>query len=362
MRVVIRTDASTSIGSGHVLRCLVLADALRFRGDEIIFVSRRLSGNLFNLINAKSYDLIALNPPDHQTDNNSHDTYIENLGVSSLQDAKETIEFIRKLAVKVDLLIVDHYSLDFVWESRLREYVEKILVIDDLAINNHDADYLLNQDYLPNHNVLYKGLIPEHCKLFLGLKYAILDPAYKQGPKRVSRSGNIRKILIFYGSSDLTNETDKALSVLKASDYQHIDVNAVIGFTNQHRDLLERNYSDTNHIRLIGSLSNLSAIMAESDLYVGAGGITVIEALSMGLPSLVTITAENQVPSIRHLHDNGYLTCLGSAADVNEQIFKTMVDDKLLSNPQTVRYQSDRGMQLVDADGINRLVAELTSL
>jgi UDP-2,4-diacetamido-2,4,6-trideoxy-beta-L-altropyranose hydrolase len=80
----------------------------------------------------------------------------------------------------VDLLVVDHYALDAVWERVLRPAVHRILVIDDLADRPHDADFLLDQNYYRPLEGRYQGLLPSHCQCLLGPSYALLRPDFAQ--------------------------------------------------------------------------------------------------------------------------------------------------------------------------------------
>ena len=148
--IFIRADASVRIGSGHVMRCLTLAEELRDAGATVSFVSRAHSGNLNELIRNKGFQCHEL-PEAHalgtsiEKSYDSRSEYASWLGVSHQRDAEETIEAFCRL--KPDWLIVDHYGLDENWEKIMRPHVGKIMVIDDLADRRHDCDLLLDQNY-----------------------------------------------------------------------------------------------------------------------------------------------------------------------------------------------------------------------
>ena len=147
--ILIRTDASLKIGSGHVMRCLSLAEALRGSGAEVRFVCRAHSGNLNDVIGKKEFKVHELSAPDldegreHYTE--VAEDYTRWFNVTQEQDATETLDVLN--GERPDWLIIDHYGLDCDWENRLRPHVRKLMVIDDLANRQHDCDLLLDQNY-----------------------------------------------------------------------------------------------------------------------------------------------------------------------------------------------------------------------
>ena len=139
--IAFRVDSSTQIASGHLMRCLTLAEKLNCK-EKIIFISRDLPGNISNLILKKGFKLTLLNNEDLDVSLKGYEKW---LTVRQEQDAKETIEAIKNL--NLELLIVDSYAIDVKWEKMLRPSVKKIMVIDDLANRKHDCDILLDQNF-----------------------------------------------------------------------------------------------------------------------------------------------------------------------------------------------------------------------
>ncbi len=174
MRVVFRADASIQIGTGHVMRCLTLADALRERGVETLFICRDLAGFSAEMFVSRGHDIRMLAAPQgvrQATPNEPvHAKWLE---VSWEEDAKETGEILESVG-EVDWLVVDHYALDFKWESLLYSNVSKIMVIDDLADRRHECDLLLDQNLYDNMNVRYQERTPAACKHILGPQFALL--------------------------------------------------------------------------------------------------------------------------------------------------------------------------------------------
>jgi UDP-2,4-diacetamido-2,4,6-trideoxy-beta-L-altropyranose hydrolase len=354
--VVIRADASVLIGSGHITRCLAIADELRIYKWNIIFISRNLPGNYFSIITERSHKLIKLESPViYPKGDNSHDNYSANLGVSLVQDANETINAIKNLTYKPDLLIIDHYSIYGYWEKLVKYCVKTILVIDDLAQKPHFCDFLLNQDKTDDLESSYMNLVEPQTRLLLGPKYSLLNSVYSKYRRRYKKKIKKEKIiLIFFGSVDISNETEKTIKgILNIKKYDFI-INTVIGNLNKNAEEIQKTFKNEFSVRFHKNLSNLADIMIQSDLFVGSGGSTINECLSLGLPALVTITAENQEPFINSLHQNTIVTCAGKPENINISNIQNKIE-YLFDNQSILNYQSKKGMNLIDGKGVDRL-------
>ncbi|MFH1884106.1 MAG: UDP-2,4-diacetamido-2,4,6-trideoxy-beta-L-altropyranose hydrolase, partial [Planctomycetota bacterium] len=227
---IIRADASGQIGTGHVMRCLTLADELRGRGAEVIFVCREFAGNLCGYIEEKGYIVHRLpvsNDQEHDFESNlKHASW---LGADWQTDARQVEEVFKDLDTHLDWLVVDHYALDEKWEGYLRPYVKKIMVIDDLADRAHDCDLLMDQNFHENLESRYDGLVPPGCIKLLGPKYAALRPEFREVRKNLrKRDGHVKRIMIFFGGSDPTNETAKTLEAMYMLNRPDVAVDVVV--------------------------------------------------------------------------------------------------------------------------------------
>lgn len=292
MIAVFRVDASTQIGSGHVMRCLTLAQRLnKEKQAEVYFVMRLLEGNLIKLVKDKGFTVLTL--PETPV-NNDLQGYAKWLTVTQKQDAKGTIDAIKELQ-DIDLLIVDSYAINYIWENELRPYVKQIMVIDDLANRKHDCDVLLDQNYSENMEHKYDGLIPDNCKKYIGPKYVLLrDEFYKAKKYLRKRDGNIKNILVFFGGSDLTNETEKVIKAIELLNNPDITVNVVVGASNKNKEKLKKLCEKNPQFKFYCQVDNMAEFMNEADLAIGAGGTTTWERCFMELPTVVISIAENQ--------------------------------------------------------------------
>lgn len=317
MMTCIRADSSATIGSGHLMRCLTLAGQFKKQGCEVLFVCRDLEGNLSTLVKKQGHGLFLL--PRARCDD-SLTGYAAWLAVSQARDAEETIEAVCRSLKACDLLVVDNYAIDEAWEKMLRPYTKKIMVIDDLANRKHDCDTLLDQNFHREMEGRYRGLVPEYCEMRLGPKYALLREEFYEAKRHLRRrDGIIRNLLVFYGGSDLTNETMKACRALAGLALPEVTADVVVGGSNPHREEVEAFCGRHEFLHYHCQTSNMAELMSQADLCLGAGGTATWERVFLDLPSIVTAVAENQVQICKDCHAAGLIDYLGFHDVVREK-------------------------------------------
>ncbi|EGO62289.1 pseudaminic acid biosynthesis-associated protein PseG [Acetonema longum DSM 6540] len=177
----------------------------------------------------------------------------------------------------------------------MRHYADRIAVIDDLANRPHDCDILLDQNLYDQTQKRYINLVPPACRLFLGPQYALLrNEFYPVRAALPPRTGQIRSVLIFFGGSDLTNETEKTLTALQMLNLGGIRIDVVVGRNNRYIDRIRDICSAMPKTTLHCQTNNMAELMAAADVAIGAGGTTTWERCFLGLPSLTVIVADNQ--------------------------------------------------------------------
>lgn len=328
----IRVDSSEQIGSGHLMRCLTLAERLRKDGAEVHFVCRDLSGNLNHLVREQGFSLHIL--PRH-ADHPALTGYAAWLTVPQGVDAEETAAILRQL-FPVGQLVVDSYALDMSWEQKVRPLVQEILVIDDLANRRHDCDILLDQNFYREMRHRYDGLVPPYCKLLLGPGHALLREEFYEAREKIGvRDGVLRRILVFYGGSDATRETEKAIRALVQLQLSFVAVDVVVGGSNPRRASIEELCAAHDFLHYHCQVSNMAELMAHADLCLGAGGTTTWERCFLGLPAIVTAVAENQIQICEDCAEAGYIRYLGRWDEVTVGDIAAAVQKCIM--PQTLR-------------------------
>lgn len=333
--ILIRADASLSIGSGHVMRSRTLGRELRRRGAAVTFLCRRQPGNLIDLLE-QEYSVLALPellPLAAYEGLQGRELYAAWLGCNQEQDAADCLQALAQAGIRsASWLVVDHYGLDAVWEAQLLaglagSAAPKLLAIDDLADRTHQADLLLDQNFFgAAAEERYAGLVPLLCPQLLGPHYALLGPEYAQLHPLVPPRTELRRLLVFFGGVDPANLTGRTLEALLAPELAQLAVDVVLGLHSPHREevagLVARRPQTTLHV----SLPSLAGLIARADLAIGAGGATSWERACLGLPSLVVAIAENQLHFSQSLAHALQLRLLGSAASVgSEQIRQALV-------------------------------------
>lgn len=307
MNIIFRVDSSLQIGTGHLMRCLTLAKRYKQQA-AVYFIMRDLEGNLSELIKENGFEIISLPKTKHD---DSLQGYEKWLTVKQTIDVQQTINAVINL-LPIDLLVIDHYAIDEVWERKFRPYVAKIMVIDDLANRKHDCDILLDQNFYLNKDKRYRGLVPESCELLLGFEYALLREEFYEIKKHLrKRDGIVRNILVFYGGSDLTNETMKALCAVTVLNRTDIQINVVVGASNPHKVEIEKLCAKYSYIQYHCQVDNMAEFMNQADLMLGAGGSTTWERLYLELPAIVTAIADNQIQICEDCAKQGYIDYLG---------------------------------------------------
>lgn len=363
MRIAFRTDSSQQIGTGHLMRCLTLADELARRGHETLFVCRDLAGNLAPLVSERGHVLISLPAPAASDDLTPEPgevlAHAAWLVVSQAQDAEETAEALKRTSTPFDWLVVDHYALDARWETRLRPQCRRILVIDDLADRRHDCDLLLDQNLHRDMETRYQGLVPKHCASLLGPKLALLRPEFGVARRAMRpRSGEVNRVLVFFGGVDASNETFKTLEALDLIANPRIAVDVVIGRTNPHREMLEAYCAQRPQIFLHIQTDRIAELMAAADLAVGGGGVATWERCALGLPALVWAQAENQREVIHAAAEIGALYA-PTAETVETARQLSMHLGALLASPSLCRHVGETALSLCDGNGVQRVADRL---
>lgn len=348
MRVAFRVDGSKEIGTGHIVRCLTLADQLSREGHACQFVLRAHRGAPASLIEGRGYPCALLPEPDGLgCDELAHSHW---LGTSQARDAKETRE---ALDGPVDWLVVDHYALDHRWHSGLRTTTGHILVVDDIADRVHDCDLLLDQN-LQDGRDRYAGLIPAGCQSLLGPRYALLRPCFAELRAKASAIRREGAVLVYFGGVDAHGATLTALDAVAKAELGNRRIDVVAGDLNPHRPAIIEWCQRRDRAFFHGSGTDMAALMAEASLAIGAAGATTWERCCFGLPTILVTIAENQRAGAAALARTGGAIWVGDQADVSAATLAAVLRT-LVAAPHLAEVVADRAARLVDGDGARRV-------
>lgn len=337
-----RTDASSLIGTGHVMRCLTLADSLREHGVDSIFVCRRLSGHLGEYIRTKGYSVEWIESKNDE--------------FRPEEDSISTKAILEKAAQPVDWLIVDHYGIDCMWEAKVGPLAGRLLVIDDLANRPHECDILVDQNAYDRMETRYVELVLPRCVQLLGPRYLLLRPAFYEARRSLrTRDGIVKRLLVFFGGSDPTNETAKALRALAQwpGDDPPFHTEVVVGSSNPFRQEIASLCARIPHTTLHVQAENMAELISQADYALGAGGVAMWERCYLGLPSAVTVAADNQGASVRYAAEQGAVAYVGDSPDSNETVYTEAIR-LALESPQALTEMARKAFNLTASDPLRK--------
>jgi UDP-2,4-diacetamido-2,4,6-trideoxy-beta-L-altropyranose hydrolase len=338
--IVIRVDSSVQIGTGHVMRCLTLAEKLRGLGAEILFICQELQGDFTEILEKKGFEV----------------KRIANEGNFDWEtDSIKTIGKIKEQMDYVDWVIVDHYLIDYRWENRIRGVTKKVMVIDDLASRAHDCDLILDQNMNDDLNERYAGLTPKHCKKFLGPSYALLRTEFLEARKKLRfRDGMIKNVLVSFGGTDPTGETLKVLEFIQMYNMDRIIFDIVVGSQNRKKDEIEKKCLNMKNIVFHYQVNDMADLTAKADLAIGAGGISLIERCFLGLPSLIISVADNQISGSLSMAKLGVCQYLGSS-DLVKSGDISAATIKMMENPDNMVSMGKKALSLLNSRHVNEM-------
>lgn len=349
MRIAIRTDAAMALGSGHVMRCLALADGLHARGARLTFLCAALAPSLEQLIRAHGHEVIRLPAGPALATEASWPLQAQGA------DAQACLQALGG-SPAWDWLVVDHYGLGPPWETAMRAATHRLLAIDDLA-RAHDCDVLLDVNHFEHAQARYQGRLPAAAVVLTGPRYALLRPDFESHRRDVQpRSGPVRRLLILLGGMDADNVTGRAIEAIDClPQARDIDVDVVIGAAHPARALLESLAASRPRLYLHVQSNEIAALCARADLAIGAGGGTTWERCCLGLPTLALCLAPNQREVLAAGAHAGFLYVPdGESIDAATLAvhLQALVDSSALRS-----LLSRMGMALVDGQGVSRVAS-----
>lgn len=351
-RVVFRVDASLAIGTGHVMRCLTLARALREQGHACLFISREHVGNLNALIGSDGFSLHALPAGRAEDDDLDHSHW---LGASQAEDAVACQAPVA--AWRPDWLVVDHYALDHRWATQVTPAGCRVLVIDDLADRRHVCELLLDQN-LGRQAEDYRALVPDNCTLLVGPGSALLraDFSRLRDPSLARRNqADLQSVLIALGGVDQHNYTGSILEALKSCELPvGIRFTVVLGSTAPHfQAVMAAAQSCPRPVEVLLGIDDMARRMLEADLAIGAAGGTSWERCCLGVPTLLVILAENQRSGALALAATGAALLIDATKPLVEQLQSSF--DQLQA--ADLRHQmTNAASRVTDGRGAERLL------
>ena len=337
--LIIRADASSQIGTGHIMRCLALGQAWQSNGNDIIFITACEHIGLLQRLENERFKVVPL----EQAYPNTGDWTITSQVLAEHSDA---------------WMVLDGYHFEPAYQRRVKESGHRLLLIDDMAhLEHYHADIVLNQNILAEH---LKYSVEPNTQLMLGLRYALLRKEFLSWRKWQRTIPNRAcKLLVTLGGADPDNQTLKVIRAVQQIESEKIETKIVVGASNPHlKELKAASCGSSSTFKLIHNATNMPELMAWADIAVSAAGSTCWEMAFMGLPNIVLVLAENQQSIAEGLFKAGMSLNMGWFEHVSEnQIAEALMG--IIFNPDRRRQMSMTGRHLVDGVGSDRVCESL---
>ncbi len=338
MKLFIRVDASTQIGTGHVMRCLALAQAWQDAGGQVIFVMATEAPDLKTRLKAEGMEVIHLA-----------------IQIGSAKDAEETAKLAHQF--NANWVVVDGYHFDAKYQEIIKESELKLLFIDDYGhAKEYHADIVLNQNIHACEG-LYRNRQP-HTKLLLGTNYSLLRREFWQwrGWQR-SLPLIAKKLLVTLGGADPDNVTLKVIQGLQQVEVEGLEAVVVVGASNPHYEQLRSASQESRFpIQLKRNVTNMPELMAWADVAITGAGSTSWELAFMGLPSICLILADNQRFIAEKLGAMGVVINLGAHENVSSVEIASEVAQLVIATGRREK-MTRCSQELVGGQGSSRVLS-----
>ena len=334
--LLIRADASTAIGTGHVMRMIALAQAWRDRGGTVTIASCEcpeiLKGRL--------------------VDEGIEFSQISAASPGGKDDCVQTARMAQELSCK--WVVLDGYEFHSDFHLYLRQASLKVLAVDDYCQNETWAvDAILNQN-ISATDFEYRSSV-DGCRFLLGTKYALLRKEFVCPTRSTAKNvTHIQKLLLTLGGGDPDNASGKVLNLLNQITESNLEIRLLVGATNPNLSALTQiaREESPHRIEILRDVRDMPSMYRWADGVISAAGSTCWEWLNFQLPAAVVVIAENQVGVANTLARRGLALHLGRTEELVNR-GRGNVLSKWVSEPKTP------SPECVDGYGASRVAAAL---
>jgi UDP-2,4-diacetamido-2,4,6-trideoxy-beta-L-altropyranose hydrolase len=366
MLIAIRVDASVEIGTGHLRRCLALAQACQSAGSRIVLVTRELDGVSRAVLRNHGVAVTWLQAPASIPQQTVAHREVADVPhrlwarVPWPADVSETVESLR--AARPDWLVIDHYAFDARWHRTAREQLGcRLLVLDDTADRDLEADLALDANAAPDPMAKYGDRGRGVARWLAGPRFALLAPAYL-GAEQYTFDPRLRSVGIFMGGTDPSAISAQVLAACRRAGLD-VPIEVISTSANPHLGDLSRACQRDGRATLTVDEPDLASFFRRHDLQIGAGGGATWERCVIGAPTVALAVASNQVPGLTALARAGAVQLAALDDDAGRMMLKAPALDRVLrrlagDGPARCAL-SARARTLVDGRGAQRVALAL---
>lgn len=339
-RLLVFPDCGPRIGGGHVMRCLTLARALLGKGAAVAFAASPPAQAVLDAFGPRELTVYPVS-----------------------DDAAEAVPQAAAFAeaFAADTVLLDHYRLGFEQEAQLKG-ARRLVALDDLADRPRPADVVINPGYgrLPGN---YAGLLHHGARVLAGPEFALVRPEFAEhrdaALQRRREGGHLKHVLISLGLTDVEGITERVARILRP----HLDgliLDVVVGDQAPSLAGLREQAKADSALRLHVDSRAMAELMSQADVAVGAGGGSVWERATLGLPSVIVILADNQRPMAEAMAQVG-LTLAVDACDADFEARLVAAVKRLIDDAAFRRWLFEASCHACDGKGAERVAQVLLS-
>ena len=334
--IYIRADMNEQIATGHIMRCLSIADALRGLGEPVRFILA--DEQAVSLLKQRGYDAIVLHT--------QWNCMEEELSVLSQVIRNEHI----------DKLLIDSYQVTQRYLAELSKLVTTFY-IDDLNLFEYPVDAVIC--YANYWKKFQYKINDKRATYLLGMKYVPLKQAFWNCEAKII-SEKADNLLILTGGSDPFNVTEQILDSIDTYQFQTIDV--ICGIYNTNYNKFVKKYENNKNIKFHQAVNNIEEYMNNADIAISAGGTTLYELCAIGTPAISFSFADNQLDNVRQFQEDGLIDYAGDArmddiaGTINQYLTRYRNDFELRKE------KSEKMQKMVDGKGAERIARAIVTL
>lgn len=351
-RVVIKTDATNEIGTGHIYRGLAIASKLP--NHEVLFLLDEDKKLGIEIIESYNYPYLTHKSTknhinfesDNSNSNNSNSNFnsiIEDNSINSSIDIdnKDDGHYNNDLMEKIkeydpDIVINDILNTSYEYISLLKKNNYFVVNFEDIGDGAKVADIVFD--------ALYEHQIPSK-NVYSGYKYYILkDEFYFQKQKEIKKHDSVNEILLTFGGTDPNDLTRKTLNAILNSKYNGI-ITIILGLGYKDKKGIKKEFNKHSNVEIFENVKNISEYMYKADLIFTSAGRTMYEIASIGVPCICLCQNNRELTHTFANAKNGFIN-LGLGKDIDEEkIIDTM--ENLISNTN-IRIEMNKRMLNID--------------
>ena len=331
----IRADMNDTIATGHMMRCLAIAEAASEIGEDTTFITA--DETPLELIQKKGYRNICLHTAwDHMEEELDH--------------LEKVIE-----EEKIQLLLIDSYYITKEYMKRLRQKI-KTVYIDDLHTGIWDCDILIN--YAIYASKFHYERDYSKTRIFLGCRYAPLRKEFVKERFKKEILKNIQNVLFLTGGTDPAGVSqDFVKSLIEQRGFLAINFHVICGRYHMNVEVLKKMAAQNPNIHIYQNVEHIEKFMKEADIAITAGGTTLYELAAFGVPIICYSMVDNQLDNVQWFSKEGIAEYVGDIRTPEFQIEDIFTRLRYLAGDMELRTKlSENGRNRIDGKGARRIV------